>query len=35
MEDDHMDFQSKIGEMISIPPGGVDLQEMKGKKTSG
>ena len=32
MEDDQMDFQSKIGEMISIPPGGEDLQEMKGKK---
>jgi hypothetical protein len=36
MEDDQMEFQSKIGEMISIPPpSGEDLQEMKGKKTSG
>jgi hypothetical protein len=35
MEEEHIDFQSKIGEMISIPLAGEDIQEMKGKKTTG
>jgi hypothetical protein len=32
MEEDQIDFQSKIGVMILIPPNGEDLQKVKGKK---
>jgi hypothetical protein len=32
MEEDQIDFQSKIGAMISIPPNDEVLQEVKGKK---
>jgi hypothetical protein len=32
MDEEHTNFQSKIGEMISVPPAGDEIQEMKGKK---